>query len=508
MKIKYISLAMLATVFATSCSNEEVLETNADPIGEAIDFRPSVASPTRAAVTMLNNLGDFNVYAKGIHVKSGSLFTPFLIGDNSTRKPGIAHREAIGDDSGKWALENKVYWPSDIDKALFWAFTDLKSGESVHENNGLCVNGVVKFDDYLGPSIENYTPTKEDLTKVVNNDQGWYDGDNQRDLVSAFKQQTKNPHVSLDFHHLLSQIEITAESKRLSDDKNNSRKVTIKGAWVVNLAPYGTLASGFKYDDKTQNAYDAPNWTPVKEPTNLLQSYGTYYVQDREVPVIVPSSTDKESAPLNALGRSGRGNLMLIPQTMESWDGTSPTTDGTYLLLLCRVELQHTGTVSVEPGEPIYQPNDGTGYHYHQIFPVIDKYDQTAYGLTAIPIPVKWEIGKKYTYKLNMCGENTGAGKYPPNVPTDEETLKNYLKKFIPGTAGTDYEINKTAEESEPNKANIITKIPTDKKVGDYVLSDPIDFTVTVSDWADGGTWTNGSDNEASESKTNAASEE
>lgn len=506
MKIKYVSLAMLATVFAASCSNEQIVETNADPIGEAIDFRPSVASPTRAAVTTITNLGNFNVYAKGIHENSGSLFTPFLVGDNSTKKPGIAERKNVVGDNGKWTLKDNVYWPTDINKALFWAFTDLKSGESVHENNGLCVNGVVKFDDYLGPSIENYTPTKEDLTKVVTNDQGWYDGDNQRDLVSAFKQQEKNPHVSLDFHHLLSQIEVTAESDRLSDDKNNSRIVTIKGVWLVNLAPYGTLASGFTYNDKTQNASDAPKWTPVKEPTSLLQSYGTYYVQDREVPVIVPSSTDEQSAPLNALGRSGRGNLMLIPQQMASWDGISSTTTGAYLLLLCRVELQHTGEVAVEPGEPIYQPANGT-YHYHQIFPVMNKYDKTAYGLTAIPIPVNWEIGKKYTYKLNMCGDNTGAGKYPPNVPTDNTELENYLKKFIPGTAGTDYEINKIAEDSESDKANIITTIPEGKNVGDYVLSDPIDFTVTVSDWADGGTWTNGNEEENSESKANAASE-
>lgn len=497
MKIKYVSLAMLATVFAASCSNEEVVETNADPMGEAIDFRPSVASQTRATSTTIANLGDFNVYAKGIHVSSGSLFTPFLIGDNTTKKPGIAKRGTVTGSSGKWTLTSNVYWPSDIDKALFWAFSDLKASESVPES-GLCVNGVVKFDDAAGPSIENYTPTKEDLNKVVTNDQGWYDGDNQRDLVSAFSQQTKNPHVNLNFHHLLSQIEITAGSKRLSNDANNSRKITIKGAWVVNLAASGTLKSGFSYDKPNQSASDDPSWDAVTD-VDKLQSYGTYYVGDRDVPVIVQGSTTK---PLNALGIGGRGNLMLIPQQMESWDGTSSSTSGAYLLLLCRVELQHTGTVSVEPGEPIYQPGDGTGYHYHQLFPVMDKYDNTAYGLSAIPIPVNWEIGKKYTYGLDMCGDNSGAGKYPPNLPTDAESLVKYLAKFIPGTAGTDYEIN-IAEQSDPNKTNIITKLPTGKGVGDYVLDDPIQFDVTVSDWADGGTWTNGN-----ESKANAVSEE
>lgn len=497
MKIKYISLAMLATVFAASCSNEEIVETNVGPMGEAIDFRPSVVSNTRATATTIANLGHFNVYAKGIH-KSGSLFTPFLIGDNTTGKPGIAKRGTVSEDVGKWTLANDVYWPSDIDKALFWAFSDLRKDEEVPAS-GLCVNGVVKFENAQGPSIENYTPTKADLNKVVTNDQGWYDGDNQRDLVSAFRQQTKNPHVSLDFHHLLSQIEITASSKRLSDDKNNSRQVTIKGAWVVNVAASGTLSAGFDYDKDTQDAKDKPSWTYVTD-ADKLQSYGTYYVGDRIVPVIVQNSTT--NSPLNALGINGRGNLMLIPQQMGSWDGTSATTTGAYLLLLCRVELQHTGVVAVEPGEPIYSPDDGTGYHYHQLFPVLSKYDKTAYGLSAIPIPVDWEMGKKYTYSLDMCGTSTGAGKYPPNVPTETAELVTYLKKFIPGTPGTDYQINAT-EGSDSNKVNVITQIPKNKGVGDYVLDDPIQFEVTVSDWADGGTWVNGND-----SKSNAASEE
>jgi len=63
------------------------------------------------------------------------------------------------------------------------------------------------------------------------------------------------------------------------------------------------------------------------------------------------------------------------------------------------------------------------------------------------------------------------------------------------------YVINAT-EKPTPTKANIITT-RAGKNVGDYVLDDPIQFTVTVSDWADGDTWINGNDDK----KTNAASE-
>lgn len=250
----------------------------------------------------------------------------------------------------------------------------------------------------------------------------------------------------------------------------------IKGAWLVNIAPKGNLSAGFNYNQEQQDATDNPSWDAVKI-ANQLESYGTFYTTNREVPVDVQGST---TAPLNILGKSGRGNLMLIPQEMEQWDGLSTTTSGTYLLLLCRVELQHAGTVTVEPGEPIKQPGDETGYHYHQLFPVMDEFDDNAYGLSAIALPVKWEMGKKYTYSLDMCGDNTGAGKYPPNIPEDANELNEYLNKFIP--------------DSMRDEITIVTTRPGNKNVGDYVLDEPIQFNVSVSDWDNGEEWTNGSD--------------
>lgn len=490
MKIKNISLAMLATVFAASCSNEEVVETNADPIGEAIDFRPSVGSQTRAAVTTLNNLGNFNVYAKGIRSDIGTLYRTFMVGDNDKGAPDVANRVSLSAENGTWKLSNNVYWPSDVNTALFWAFSDRKNGEGNAEN-GLCVTtGSVEFLETFGPQIKNYRPLKADITQPAGENTGWFDGDHQRDLVSAFTQQTKNPHVNLKFHHLLSQIEINAVSKHTSNSEE-SRKVKIKGAWLVNVMSSGSLNANFKFDKDKGQATDTPIWTA----NDNMEQYGSIYSgNDRTVPIVVNEGT----GPLNVLGNDGHGNLMLIPQKQDkSWDGTSSTTQGAYLLLLCRVDMGHKG--DIQDGSAVSGVIDGI--HYHQQFPVLSYYDEDAYGLTAIPVPVDWEMGKKYTYNLNICGENSGAGKYPPNVPETQEELEKYLAKFIPGTLGTDYVINAT-EKPTPTKANIITT-RAGKNVGDYVLDEPIQFTVTVSDWAEGSTWINGNDDE----KTNAASE-
>lgn len=495
MKIKSVSLAMLATVFAASCSNEEVVETNANYNGEPIDFTPSVASPTRAVVTTLDNLGDFNVFAKGIRSDLGALYNPFMIGEPETNgskaKPDVASRISLSTESGTWKLSNDVYWPSDVNTALFWAFSDRKTGEGCAEN-GLCVTtGSVDFLQTFGPQIINYRPLKADLTQPIDDKStGWCDGAIQRDLVSAFTQQTKDPHVNLKFHHLLSQIEINALSKHASNN-DESRKVKIKGAWLVNVISTGTLTANYTYDKTTGEAKDAPVWTP----TDNLEQYGSIYSgNDRTVPVVVNGAP----GPLNVLGNEGYGNLMLIPQkNTSSWDGTSPTTTGAYLLLLCRVDLGHKGAVA---DGSVVSPTIN-GLHYHQQFPVSSYYDEDAYGLTAIPVPVDWEMGKKYSYTLDICGENSGAGKYPPNVPTDEKELEAYLAKFIPGTLGTDYVINAT-EKPNPSKTNIITTRVAGKNVGDYVLDEPILFKITVDNWDEGDTWTNGN-----ESKTNAANE-
>lgn len=494
MRINHISLAVLATVFAASCSNEQIVETNADPIGEAIDFRPSVASPTRAVITTIGNLGDFNVLAKGYHSTNGTLYRTFMIGEYDEHNnliPGYAEKTS----EAMWKLTKNVYWPTDVNNAVFWAFTDRTTNDVDDENNkiklpnGTCVTcGTVEFNSTTGPYIRDYTPLKADLGKSLGQDNGWFDGDSQRDFVSAFSfQDTRNPHINLQFRHLLSQIEVNAMSKH-SIANVESRHVKIRGAWIVNAISSGSLNARF---NSATNADD-----PIWELGSSKESYGTYYADSRKIQVSTVGTPT-----INIFGVNGHGNLMLIPQTVTQWNGSATTTTNAYLLLLCRVDLGHKGEVTVDPeNEAVSETKDGV--HYHQQFPVMTRYDENAYGLTAVPLPINWERGKKYTYNLNICGENTGAGQYPPNIPTDNATVRTYLEKFIAGN----FKVNGTGcddmDEADRKKViDIITTIPENKTVGSYVLDDPIDFTVTVSDWETGDTWTNGND------KTNTVSE-
>lgn len=44
--------------------------------------------------TTLASLGDFNVYAKGIH-PSGTMYDPFMVGDNDSKMPAVAKKSSI-----------------------------------------------------------------------------------------------------------------------------------------------------------------------------------------------------------------------------------------------------------------------------------------------------------------------------------------------------------------------------------------------------------------------------
>lgn len=59
----------------------------------------------------------------------------------------------------------------------------------------------------------------------------------------------------------------------------------------------------------------------------------------------------------------------------------------------------------------------GTDKHVHQMFPLKDNettFNENLYGYVCVPISTEWLPGKKYIYTLEFCGQESGAGIYPP----------------------------------------------------------------------------------------------
>lgn len=480
MKIINNSAATIAfltcSLIVSSCTNDVETDINVDPAGNAICFAPSVGHTTRATETKITNLGDFAVVARGMH-HDGVLYDNFLIG--STNAGEIAYRTSFapGENptSGTWKLKRSVYWPSALEKVLFFAYTTLKDGETYTAENVLGVNATdpQPVFGFTGdnPYINNYKPLKADLR--TNQKNGiWADGENQKDLLVAFTQQAKSvspTNVNINFEHALTQVSITA--KQEGKENTDNRLVKIKGAWIVNATEGGNLETTCTVsEDKNVNVTN--KWDTSKFGKT---AYGAFYKD-------ILTLDDKN--PKDIL----RHSLMVVPEKLEAWnkkDGVEST--GSYILLLCRVELQHNGDNHDGNANLDDVATDNAGHHYHQLFPVNEeKYNGAEYGFVCVPLSSDWDtkgVGKHYTYNLNICGNGTGAGLYPPTMQNSD------VNKLVPtGTKVT------VVGNSEPQTLQVVTARPSGKNVGNPVLDEPIQFTVTVSGWDDleNSEWTDG----------------
>lgn len=465
MKKELIPFAVMALAMA-SCSSDDVVDVNPDPSGDALSFSIAVGH-SRATETTITNLGDFRIVAKGVH-PHGGVYDSFLIGGAGDGKL------ATYKESNIWGFadDEPIYWPTAMENVLFWAYTcSQKNGNS--SASDVLPTGSFSFED-ADAQITGFSPVKADL-KTDAADGVWADGLGQYDLLAAFKHAKRSDGTSVDinFEHTLSQIYITATSEgKLESDH---RIVRIKGAWIVNTHDIADFSSGYKWTDNL--ASHNPTWSSKFSEGKTFTAYGSFYKK----PIELKSKKDTENLLVNG------GSLMLIPQTITKWEGkAAPKNPGkqAYILLLCRVELEHVGATHT----------DGTGLdpvgdddiavhgnnHYHQLFPVSadKKFDEGAYGFVCVPIGTTFEIGKKYKFNLEICGKNSGVGIYPPD---------NDFSSLIP-----DNKIFTTNWNTENMELKIIGRPTDSKEVGDIVLDDPINFTVTVSDWDENNTWTQG----------------
>ena len=457
-------------MIATSCANDVETDINVDPAGNAINFAPSVGHSTRATETNISNLGDFAVVARGMH-HDGVLYDNFLIG--SKTEVEIAKRNSLNDETkptaGTWVLDRSVYWPTSMEKVLFFAYTALQEGDTYSGTNvlGPTYTDGDKVKPFFGfdgdnPQISGFKPQKFGVANdgVVNGI--WADGQKQNDLLVAYTQQERSvsaTNVPINFEHALTQVSITARQNGKLD--TDHRIVKIKGAWIVNATEEGDLTSTPTKSDK--------DWTFTKTWKTAgfaKTTYGSFYTD------IINLDKDTDWDLLR------QHSLMLIPENLTAWNkkNGADNNNGAYILLLCRVELKHSGTS--HSGTNIGDIAIEGDNHYHQLFPVNEEnYDGAEYGFACVPLSSDWAtkgMGKRYTYNLNICGNGTGAGVYPPDMD------QTYVDKLVP--AGTKVSVT---GQSDPQPLKVVTTRPDKKNVGDFVLDDPIQFTVTVADWND-----------------------
>lgn len=324
--VLYLVTGLLAL---TSCSQDE---TTAMDNGGNIKFRPAVSNVTRGTITMITSMNGFKVSAF-VEGSASNYFTDQLVNKNG---------------SG-WEMKSIYYWPG-ASTLKFYAYapTDLAN---------VTINPTVQ-------GINNFSPA----AKVAQ----------QKDVVMAYATGTKAANekagVELNFKHILSQIEVKAQSANTTD-----YEVEVLG---VKL---GQIPSAANFTFPT-------SWTTP----GMMKSYGI--------------NVDKSLKLTGTAQNITKSNFLMIPQKLSAWNKTS-NTNGVYIGVLCKISHKSGGNMV-----QVYPPKAGK------------------YAYAIVPVDTQWMSGKKYIYTLNFF-KNGGAGVIDPN-PEDPDDPNNPNVDPEPGPGG------------------------------------------------------------------------
>ena len=370
---------ILATValLAAGCSKTEVVGPQN---GKGINFAAYTAKTTKAAQedVTTGNLSAFEVTAFG----NNAFYFKNLIFEKSN-------------ESSVWESNPEYFWPAF--PLTFYAFNTPYGYHTAAQRTGFTIN---------------ITKEKQELIVYPAGDLA-----NQEDLVAAYAEHQKESDatnagnsLALRFNYYLTQVIVKAKNARFK-----TYKVVVESVKIANMAGEGTYTfSGntMTATAETVNTLASADYTATFDPKELTQTA-------QEV-----------------MTNAGTGNWYLIPQTVTSWDPTTPfnprtnsanDSHGTYLALKVKITA-----------------NNGT----LKIYPAKDE----EFGWMAVPIPssLKFEQGKKYTVNINFFANN-GAGYVDPEVPSEldgDPSTKDNGKKIIGGEIKFDANVNEWDDQN------------------------------------------------------------
>lgn len=300
------------------------------------------------------------------------------------------------DHGSSWTTASTYYWPGyQLD---FYAYAPQN------------ITGATVNITHTEQKIKSFAPA-QDIA-------------DQKDLLIATnigdKLTNEGIGVSLNFKHILSQIAVQAKCS------NDKVRIEVLGVKLVNMATKADFTFP-NTESILSMVIGHDKWTNLQDANNHSKAY-----------MIKGNSAVTLTAQSQSI-MFGSKNFMLIPQKLTAWDNNQPQTPNAYLAVLCRISSLNGNNPTL-----IYPQPTSTDAK-------TDKY-----AFAAVGIDTSWEAGKKYTYTLNFCGPNGGAGFIDPNPsnPKDGNDPKVDLTPVVNGEAG------------------------------DPILG-PITFNVTVEDWTE-----------------------
>ena len=344
----YIAAAAIAL---TSCTSEETVDL--DDSG-TISFRVAMGAGanSRGLETTTDNLNEFKVCA----VVRGQA-------DHYIEKQTFKKNT-----SGVSFTSTETYrWPEDniVD---FYAYTYYpgKTGET--DNNvdytkfGINLSGeAASDDDHKGGDHKiSFTPAT-DITEQIDPVTAW----------AAGSEATTSSGVTLNFTHILSQIQIKAVSS------SHVYEFSVKGVRIKNAKSAGVTWSigsqSWSGDLETPQEYSYKDFGKV----HGLNENQVLTLGDKAQYLI----TEADPA-------------MLLPQKLTKWDYDAVkkggTSDGAYISVLLRITMNNGAHVVFPDTKHVKYDEDGDGYAWANI-----------------PIDTEWKAGNRYVYTLDF---SYGAG--------------------------------------------------------------------------------------------------
>lgn len=326
-------LAACAALFGmsfTSCSNsDEVVAGAENGVKEAISFGTPSTRGTAIAEGSETAMGDFKVwgYYGSTVTQTGATADAIYMGGDATTGVSVTYADS------KWGYSPLAYWPGDF--LNFVACGPINATE------------ITGYAASSAEGVASLTATVAIPTDV----------NDQKDIMMGAA-TAKEGTAGLAFKHALSLIQFKAKlasADITSAVINSIQVVNVKGAGTVSYTSAGTPSAAATGDATASYT--------------LATNVNNDELVDQSTPVVTSAA---DAVMLSA----DDGKLLLMPQAITAWDGSSKTegvpTSGAYI----KVNL-----TIVAHGTTIF---NGDAY---------------------APLGTTWAQGKIYTYTL-ICGQN------------------------------------------------------------------------------------------------------
>lgn len=437
-------MALVAMLMLSSCAEDQPV--NAERPGDSgrIFFRshlPSVSLSRAADVTALSTCQvtcfnpDDNTLINPVTGEMTPYFTDICCEDD-----GTGRFFSTGNDG--------CVWPGANSTIHFFAY--YPSVESMKKISGDTLFNLVNYSNLTdGAQVLDYRLEKFRVSPDIAS---------QTDFLAAYSSGSYSTDgetgIGLDFRHQLARVELTAWGA------NDKYDFEIAGARIGN--PF--VEGDFNFSALASSSDDVVFWRNIsghQSPVEYIFNPGETVVRLSKS----EESHDTEDKVASIMGKAGAAMVIPTPTKIEAWEGkddpatASPGyfTDKMYFSVLMRVKNSDGEVVYPYPNshdkmtivffamakdsgsinKRLYKI-DGAWYTTpgksdESLYTPADSEEICGFSWAALPVPAKWDVGKKYTYKLNY---SNGIGWHDP---TDHEPGEPIIERgHIPFSVSVD----------------------------------------------------------------------